>query len=192
MIFYIEDKNPGWLYQQYLKMTAHNYCYSDFIMFTDSDCLFDHPINLQDFIADGKPEILYTPWEKCGDAITWREPTEKFMRGMGVEFERMRRNCLIYHRDTLVAISEYQPDLENFIMNIKDGKFSEFNAMSAFAWEYEREKYNFVNTDEWQYVPAKALQVWSHASKEPGASELHHLEYIRVLESVLKAFGIKV
>lgn len=192
LIHYVHEygqEGSGWFFQQWLKMSAHRYSHADYIMYSDSDCLFDHPINLQDFVADGKPEILYTSWDKVGQASVWRKPTEAFMKEP-VEFERMRRNCLIYHRSTLVWIEEYAPDLEKMIMGSEH--FSEFNCISSFAWKYQKDKYTWINTDDWTYVPAKALQVWSHASKEEGSDTLHLTEYIRVLESVLKAFGIRV
>lgn len=190
LIHYIHEYDRGgWLFQQFLKMSAHKYSNAPYIMFTDSDCVFDHPINLQDFIADGKPEILYTQWNKVGDANAWKDPTEVFMKDR-VPFEFMRRNQLIYHRSTLVSIASYCPNLENMIMSSE--KFSEFNCMGAFAYKFERDNYTFINTDDWQYVQPRALQVWSHATKEEGADELHLREYIRVLESILKAFNVKV
>lgn len=189
LIHYVVDQFPGWLFQQYLKMVAYKYCYSDYIMFSDSDCLFDHPIDLQEFIVDDKPEILYTSWDKVGDAIAWKEPTEKFMKEP-VQWEFMRRNNCIYHRNTLIAISQYEPNLEHLIMG--SGKWSEFNCFGAYAYKNERDNYTWVNTDDWTFVPAKSLQVWSHSSKAADADTLHLREYIRVLESVLKAFGIKV
>lgn len=188
-VFYVADYGNGWIRQQYFKMTAHNYSYAEYIMFTDSDCFFDHPINLQDFIVDDKPEILYTDWLKTGDAIAWKTPTEVFMKEP-VPFEFMRRNQLIYHRSTLLNISVFEPNLENMIMNSE--KFSEFNCIGAYAFRNEKEKYTFINTDNWEYVEPKATQVWSHASKEDGADELHLKEYIRILEAILKAFNIKI
>lgn len=189
LIHYVEDEGKGWLRQQWYKMSAYKYSDADFIMFSDSDCLFTYPINLQDFIADEKPEILYTSWLDVGDAIVWKEPVEAFMKEP-VEWEMMRRNCLVYHRSTLVAISEYAPDLENTIMNSK--RWSEFNAMSAYAYKYEKDKYNFINTKDWTFIPAKSEQVWSHGSKAAGASEIHHLEYIRILETIMVAFNVPV
>lgn len=190
LIFYVHEYDRGgWYYQQFLKMSAYKYSFADYIMFSDSDCMFDHPIDLQEFVADGKPEILYTSWDKVGDAKAWKIPTENFMKDT-VPYEFMRRNQLIYHRSTLVAISEYAPNLEHTIMNSEH--FSEFNCIGAWSYKNERHMYNFINTDDWQYVPPKAIQVWSHASKEEGADDLHIREYIRVLESILKAFGVKV
>lgn len=187
LVHYVHDRKPGWLMQQVFKMKAHEYCYADYIMFSDSDCFFDHPINLQDCIKDDKPEILYTDWSLVGDAKCWREPTEKFLKEP-VEWEMMRRNQMVFHRSTLVAISEYEPNIEEVIMGSE--KFSEFNAMAAYAFKYEKEKYTWTNTEGWEFVEPLAIQVWSHSSKKPGESEIHHLEYIRTLETIIKAFGL--
>lgn len=187
LIHYIEDKSPGWLYQQVCKLQAYKYCYADYIMFSDSDCFFTYPINLQDFIKDDKPEILYTEWVKVGDAICWKEPTEKFI-GEPVSHERMRRNNQIIHRSTLVGISNFAPNLEQTIM--ASARFSEFNAIAAYAHKYENDKYKFTNTDDWKFVPPLSEQCWSHGSKREGASETHLREYIRTLEVICKTFGV--
>lgn len=189
LIHYVQDKFPGWLGQQVFKLQAYKNSFADYIMFSDSDCLFDHPINLQDFIIDDKPEILYTSWDKVGDAIAWRKPTETIM-GDSAPFEFMRRNQLIYHRETLVKINQWHQNLEQFIMSSE--KFSEFNLIGSWSYKNERDKYTWINTDDWTYVEPKAIQVWSHANKDEGADDLHIREYIRILESVLKAFNIKV
>ena len=190
LVHYVKDDfGNGWIRQQWFKMSAYNYSFADYIMFSDSDCFFTYPVNLQDVIKDDKPEILYTSWDKVDQAITWKEPTERIM-GCEVAWEYMRRNQLCYHRDSLVNIGQWQPDLENIIM--KSEKFSEFNLIGAYCDKYEHDKYTWTNTDSWTYVPPLAQQVWSHSSKEKGASETHHLEYIRLLETLLKAFGTTV
>lgn len=189
LIYYIPDKSPGWLYQQYLKMTAHKYCFAEFILFADSDCFWDHPVNLQDYVANGRPEILYTSWDKVGQAVCWRYPTEKFIKEP-VEWERMRRNCQIHYRQTLVDIEGYAPNLEEEIMT--SGGFSEFNAIAAYAHKYCPDRYTFTNTDDWTYVPPLAEQVWSHSSKKEGVSETHLREYIRTLETIMKSFDVPV
>lgn len=187
LIHYVSDQGNGYLRQQYYKLTAYKYSESDYILFGDSDCFFDHPINLIDFVADGKPEILHTSWDKVGDAICWKQPTEKVI-GEPVEFEFMRRNTCIYHRSTLVNLHKWRPFLEQIVM--KSNHFSEFNLMGAYSYKFERDKYNFVNTDNWEYTPPKAVQIWSHASKEEGVSETHLREYIRTLETLLQLYGI--
>jgi len=186
-IYYVEEKIPGWLWQQVCKMNAHKYSNADYIMFSDSDCFFTYPVNIQDCIKDDKPEILYTSWQDVGDAIVWREPTEKFLREP-VEWETMRRNQQVYHRSTLENIEKFEPSRERIIMG--SSKFSEFNTMSSFCQKFEQDKYTFTNTAEWTYVEPLAIQVWSHCSKAPGVSELHLREWIRTIETIAKAFGV--
>lgn len=172
VIHYVKEYGTGYLFQQWCKISAHKYTDAPFIMFSDSDCIHDHPIDLNDFIKDGKPEILYTDYSKVGDAICWKQVTEAFINEP-VQWEFMRRNCLIYHRETLVKISEYQPNLEHIIMTGE--RFSEFNAIGAYAFKYEREKYNFVNTDNWDFVPPKAVQYHSYTEYEKMKSQFPDL-----------------
>lgn len=189
LIHYIEDKEPGWLYQQWCKINAPKYCYADFILCSDSDNFFDHPLNVQDLIPDGKPEILFTDYKQLPDAMIWKKPTENFI-GEPVQFEFMRRLPLVYHRSTMLAVMEYAPNLEQTIMS--STRFSEFNVLGVFAYKFEREKYRFINTDDWQYVEPHSKQVWSHASKEKGTDDLHLREYIRILETLMICFDVPV
>lgn len=186
-VVYVEREKSGYLFQQWCKISAHKFTNSEYIMFSDSDCIFDHEINVDEFIADGKPEILYTDYSKVGDAICWKDPTEAFIKEP-MQYEMMRRNCLIYHRSTLEAIEQYEPNLKYIILNSE--RFSEFNAMSAYAWKYERDKYNFVNTDNWEYTEPKGVQLWSLADKDGNTT--HQQEYQRSLNTINKVFGLNL
>lgn len=188
LIHYVNEYGNGYLFQQVCKLKAFNYSSADYILFSDSDCIFDHPINLQDYISDGKPEILYTDWSKVGDAKCWKQPTEIIMNEP-VLWEFMRRNCLIYHRSTLVNISQWQPNLEHIIMG--SNSFSEFNLMGAYAFKNEPDKYSFVNTDFWEYTEPKGNQLWGWAEKN-NTSEPHPYEYTRSLEVINKALGLNL
>lgn len=187
IIHFVNEYGDGYLYQQVCKIQGHKYSDADYILFSDSDCIFDHPINLQDFIADGKPEILYTHYDKVGGGIIWKQPTEDFIKAP-VEYEMMRRNCLIYHTSTLKAIAEYEPNLEHIIMS--SVRFSEFNAMSVYAWTYEKDSYTFINTDEWEYTPPKATQLWSKCNE--GNTEDHKKEYKRAIETINRVFDLNL
>lgn len=185
---YVNEYGNGYLYQQWCKINACNYSNAAYLCFGDSDCIFTRPVNLQDYVKYGKPEILCTVWEKVGDAIIWKEPTERIMREE-VPYEFMRRNCLIYHRDTLVRLNEEFIDLEDVIM--KSERFSEFNLIGAYAYKHERYRYNFIDTDHWEYTEPKAIQFWSHCSKGIDASPEHLKEYIRALKTLLLGCGIE-
>lgn len=186
-VVWVNKERNGYLFQQWCKISAHKHTNSEYILFSDSDCIFNREINVNDYVKDGKPEILYTDYSKVGDAICWKQPTEAFIKET-VQYEMMRRNCLIYHRSTLEAIEQYEPNLKHIILNSE--RFSEFNAMSAYAWKYERDKYNFVNTDNWDYTEPKCVQLWSLADKD--GNETHKQEYNRILQTINNAFGINI
>ena len=187
VVHYVKEYGNGYLFQQVCKIKAHNYSNADFILFSDSDCIFDRPIDLQKVFKDNRPEILYTDYSKVGDAICWKKPTEDFMNDT-VIWEYMRRNQLIYHRSTLIDLSYLNPNLEFSIMN--SGMFSEFNAIGAFAEKYERHKYSFVNTDNWTYTPPLGIQLWSHF--QSGNEELHKNEKERALKVINEALGLNI
>lgn len=183
----VNEYGNGYLYQQYCKMIAHRYCESKFIMFVDSDCIFHKPIDITTLIKNDKPEILYTHYSKVGDAICWKEPTEKFINDT-VHFEYMRRLPLIYHRETLEKINALYPNLESLILN--SNAFSEFNALGSWAHRYHSDKYRFENTDNWQYVEPINIQLWSHCRNN--SSELEKAEYKKAIETINKVLELNI
>jgi len=161
-IFLVDEYGNGYLYQQWIKMSAYKYCQSDNILFVDSDCIFDKKINLIDLLKD-KIEVLYTDYSKVGDAICWKEPTSKFI-GKEVNYEFMRRNFLIFKRDTLIKIHNEYPDLENYIMETDPRfGFSEYNAIGAWIFFNDKENYKFINTDDIKESNSIGRQFWSYS-----------------------------
>jgi hypothetical protein len=156
----VNEYGNGYLYQQYIKMTAHKYSDAEYILYSDSDLIYDRPTNINDLIIDGKSEILYTDYSKAGTAIVWKEPTERFMNEPQ-QYEFMRRHGLIYHRSSIETLYNLVPNLEDIIM--RSEIFSEFNAIGAWCFKNEKNKYRFVNTETWTYVPPIARQFWSHS-----------------------------
>jgi len=153
----VKEYGDGYLYQQFVKMTAHQFCSQDYIMFVDSDCVFTSPVDISP-TENYKPDILMTDYADVGDAICWKGPTERWI-GCSVNYEYMRRIPLVYRSATLLSISMERPFLEREIMD--SGKFSEFNAMGIWAHLNEPENYNFIDTAKWEYAPHIARQFWS-------------------------------
>lgn len=159
---YVKETGDGYLFQQYIKMTADLYCDSDFIMYVDSDCIFYKQINVSHLVKDNKPEILMTNYDKVGDAICWQIPTiEYFNRIHHFEYEYMRRLPLIAHRDTITNVRSLKKDLKDYILSINNRQFSEFNVIFGFAYLYENEKYSFIDTDNCSYIDPVCRQFWS-------------------------------
>jgi hypothetical protein len=101
----------------------------------------------------------------------------------------MRRNGLIYHSSTLQNIAKQYPDLEKYIMESE--RFSEFNAIGAWIAKNESEKYNLINTDNWEYTPPKAEQLWGWAQKD-NPDEPHPYEYARSLKVINETLGLNI
>ena len=153
------DYGNTYLYQQYIKMTSYQYSDADLIMFVDSDVIFKEETNIYDLFIDNKPIIYYTPYQHVGIAICWKQPTSQFI-GEEQHYEFMRRNCLIYFRDTISAIHIQYPNLEEIIMGSSIG-FSEFNAIGAWTFRNEKDRYHFINSREVAPKPQKYIQFWS-------------------------------
>lgn len=167
----------GYLYQQYIKMTAFNFSKAEYIMFNDSDSIFKTKINAKNFINKGKPIIYYTDYNKVGDAICWKAPTERFINKV-VDYEFMRRIPLVYHTETLKNISEQYNELYNIIMGSgafsRNGsvEFSEFNAIGAWSFFNEKDKYTFIDTDTCDVPKRVSNQYWSWDSLDKNKEEI--------------------
>jgi len=150
----------GYIFQQYIKMNAHRYIDAEKILYLDSDCIFTKATDLS--LLSGKPEMLYTPYDMVGDAICWKECTEKVMK-QPIEYEFMRRNGLIYYRSTLVNFEKFIGDLKSIL---NESRFSEFNALRAFAFIHENNKYKWIDTTKDKFGEALVEQMWSWGNIE--------------------------
>lgn len=167
----MKEYGDGYLYQQLVKMTAYQLCAEDFIMFVDSDCIFTGPVDIAP--PEGyKPEILMDDYANVGNAICWKQPTEKWI-GCSVNYEYMRRIPVTYRSSTLEKIHASRPNLEQEIMG--SGKFSEFNAMGIWSHLNEPENYKFIDIAHWDPQPHYAHQFWSWGGLH---SCLHQIETI--------------
>jgi glycosyltransferase involved in cell wall biosynthesis len=170
----VKEEGHGYLFQQYCKMTAFHYCSAPYVMYVDSDCIFHSPVNVQDLIKEDKPQILMTSYSEI-PGVPWQKPTADFI-GQVPEFEFMRRHCFIYHRQTLVNLYNwFKGDLKKHILSRVNREFSEFNAIGFYAYLFERDKYNFVNTKDWVYTPAIVNQYHSYTEYETKVREIRKI-----------------
>lgn len=160
--------------QQVSKLLAYEHSDADYIWFTDSDCIYTMETKPEDFFKDGKPFVLKTPYEKVGDAICWKQPTENAMK-MTLTHEYMRRLPLIYRNDTLKKIDLFFNGVEGYVL--KQPHFSEFNLMGAFAERFDKNKYVFLDTDTNEIPVQRIKQYWSHSGVTP--------EFKKEIESIL-------
>lgn len=161
VVYCVED-GDGYLFQQYCKLQAFNHSKAEFIMYIDSDCIFTDTFNVNSRVLDSKPIVLYTDYNKVGDAICWKKPTEEFFGGkFDIEYEFMRTHPMVVRTDTLRNVCAFQDNLKKYILTRKNRLFSEFNVMFAFAFFYENEQYHFSNTENGMFMNIPIKQYWS-------------------------------
>jgi hypothetical protein len=171
IVYPVQEYGDGYLYQQFVKMTAYQFCTEDYIMFVDSDCVFTGFVDIAPE-DNYLPEILIADYSSVGGGIVWKAPTEKWI-GCSVNYEYMRRHPLVYRSSTLEALHKSRPNLEQEIM--ESGRFSEFNAMGIWTHLNEPEKYRFTDMASWEYKPPIVRQFWSWGGLD---SCMHEIENI--------------
>ena len=159
------ESGRGYLFQQYVKLTAHHYSNADYIMFVDSDCIFLRETDLLELVKGGKSTMLMTKYSEIlrnnDQCYVWKAPTEKVFN-TEVEYEFMRTSFLIYKKSTLQNFEKWFPyDLKEYILS--QVHFSEYNVLGAFAYFFERDQYNFVDTQDWTDENPFGKQYWSYS-----------------------------
>jgi hypothetical protein len=162
----IDEPPNGYLYQQVVKMNAHNYTDCELIQYHDSDCIFTMPTDPSYYMENGKPWMYCTPYDKVGDAVMWKHCAEKAL-GFSDDFERMRRHGLTYYRSSLELLHEKYPLINSHVMSQPGRHFSEFNVMGSFVAKFEPEKYLWKNTDEYPIIPERMKQFHSYSQYTP-------------------------
>lgn len=156
------EYGEGYLFQQMIKVNAHNFTKCDFIHYVDSDCIFRTPTTPLDYFDGDKPWMYKTRYGNLEGAEVWKEVTSSAI-GFPVEWEYMRRHGLVYHRRTLMKIQELYPKINDYIMSRPARHFSEFNFMGAFAEFYEPNDYIWKDTATNEFIPERLKQFWSYS-----------------------------
>jgi hypothetical protein len=173
-------KQPGHLGAQLQKCLADKHCPdADFILHTDSDCIFTEPVTPEDYFVGGKPVMCIAEYRKL-PPIPWRAVTEKAL-GLDCPWETMRRHPQVNPRgvynDMRQRVSLVNDCLfEHYVMAQKSDYpwgFSEHNCIGSFAHETPRWKseYHWVDVGSQTYPAPKLMQYWSHAAPD----QMHHL-----------------
>lgn len=162
---FCRDHHNGYIHQQMVKLAADTKCASENILFVDSDCVFFAPFCPEDFMRNGKPILLKTRYGALGDGDVWKGITESYLGGT-VEWEYMRRMPMMLSSITLRKLRSAYPRLLDQLDELSDRRFSEFNALGAFADRDHPEIYTIIDT-ETEIPPRVAEQFWSWGGIHP-------------------------
>jgi hypothetical protein len=159
----VEDLPDGYIGQQLTKMDAYKYTDADAVLFWDSDTIACEPVDVQEWLKDGKPQIYKTRYSEI--ETPWQPITEKAL-GFKIDWEYMRRMPLLYHTETLHNCSKYiemihNKPLKKYLSEVPLRAFSEFNAIGAFAEKFEADRYTFTDTNGIEMPKNKCRQFWS-------------------------------
>lgn len=165
-----------YLGQQISKMKAFEHTDAEAVIFIDSDCCFNKPVDLsEELFENGKPIIYKTLYEKVGDAICWKSITEKTI-GQPLEFEYMRRLPFVFLTKTLKSANlfiklQHNVDTEVYVMDQPGRHFSEFNYLGAYADKFEPENYCIKDTEKDGHGNMYLKQFWSWSGLKPEERE---------------------
>lgn len=165
-IYYVPEQHTGYIQQQLDKVNAAQSTGNEYILFSDSDCMYYHPFDARRLISHSNKITLYkTPYTSlCINAQQWQAITQK-ATGIYSDFEYMRRHPIMHHADTCRHLST-DLTFRKYVNKLKDHSLSEFNALGVIAEQYYPHFYNFINTED-QFPETIVKQYWSWGGITP-------------------------
>lgn len=161
------DYRDDYLGQQVTKLHADLLTDADFICHIDSDCIFQRRTRPADLFQDGRPRVLMARYARLDRHVPWKALTERFL-GWPVANEFMRTPPYTFPRWLYPALRQHAQakhgmPLEQYIVSQPPRGFSEFNALSAYAFRRHREHFTWVDVHR-QAPPKPVCRVyWSWA-----------------------------
>lgn len=175
----------GFLRHEHIIMTADEWTDADFILHTDSDCLFVEPFSPEDYFVDGKPVLMHARYEWLKNEVQanldmWRVAVESAI-GPPVEQETMRRHPavhprLVYAVARHLMVKHTGKPVDEYIQSCREEfpqTFAEHPTLGAVAWREMHDAYHWIDHEQlhktntpWPASTNKLTQWWSHQSPD--------------------------
>jgi hypothetical protein len=151
-----ESHKDGYIAQQLDKVRAHEFTDAEYILFSDSDCIYYEPFDAhKDRFVDNRILLPVTPYTSLsGDVLMWQGITQKVL-GSKPTLEYMRCFPIVHHRSVCLSLV---PAVFSYARNLTDRSLSEFNCMGLQAELYAPELYYLKLADS---SIKTAKQYWS-------------------------------
>lgn len=167
----IPEQTPGYLFQQTVKLNADLHIHrADFIWYIDSDCVLTRETRPDEFLVDGKPRWMMTPWKDCFESKKiWYHIMAKCVQECP-QHEFMRRHGIMIPRWALAAFREFIQKthgmtMDAYVMNQPGHEFSEFNCIGFWLWCFHRDKIHWHDTSVDGIPDDPIEQSWSWAEE---------------------------
>lgn len=184
----------GYVRQQYMKFFADQYVPedTDWICHVDSDSIFYEQHTPDIYFHEGKPVMLYTPYDRITGCDHWQTLTTKALKlPAPVENEFMRRMPLLYPRWLTQELRDWFPtnhgkSLINYM--VEQDNFTEYNFMGAYCWEHHRDLYHWVDTTQSTFSRLPFLQEHSHGDFDQKLYLINNLIGVPEIHPLMKDF----
>ncbi len=174
LILFDEAKAPkGHLHHNVMKCMADVHCHeADFVLHTDSDCVFTQPVTPADYFESGKPILwheLYEPLKIIHPGrYAWKVITDANL-GWDCAWETMARHPAVHHRWLYPAMRQYLEKrhglpFEKYVLKLKATRpagFAEFNVLGSYAHKFHYDAYAWVDMTGVTNRPAGKLKQFS-------------------------------
>jgi hypothetical protein len=175
LVYYPRSCPPNkWhLMHQLQKCRADSWCPdADFVLHTDSDCMFIEPVTPEDYFVAGNPVMVYTEYSRLKEKVPWQPIVTAALKNR-VSHEFMRRHPQVNPIGVYPALRDHidkvhHTQFDHFVMSRKPDfpwGFTEHNVIGAFAFsdpEFHKQ-YHWHDTTEYGMPKEKLIQFWSHS-----------------------------
>jgi hypothetical protein len=167
------DYPDDYLGQQISKLYADELTDADFIGHVDSDCIFQRSTSPATLVGDGRPVTLMEPYAALSRHVPWRGITEQFL-GLDTPYEFMRQPPYIFPRWLhaelrAFCLARHGVPLDAYVQAQPPRGFSEFNALSGFAWHFHHEAFRWVDLSIEPVTEPACRVFWSRAGLDAAA-----------------------
>lgn len=169
-IVYTEETHTGYIAQQLDKIRAYKYCSNDYILFSDSDCIYYKPFDVTSLLDNNKCILYKTHYEELSSNVyRWKKIVQRAI-GILPHYEYMRCMPILHHKEAL-QITDHHGVFNNYIKS-SDIHMSEFNIIGTIAEEILPHLYQFIDTKhrmpDYRNLPR---QYWSWGGITPDIRE---------------------
>jgi hypothetical protein len=161
------DYPDDYLGQQISKLYADELTDADYLWHVDSDCVFRRRTSPGDLVRNGRPVQLMEPYAALGRYVPWRELTENFL-GVDTPYEFMRQPPYVFPRWLYAEVrafclARHGVTLAEYVRAQPPRGFSEFNALSGYAWHFHPEAFSWVDLTTEPLTDPCCRVFWSRA-----------------------------
>lgn len=178
---FVEDAD-GHMLQNALKTMCDEFSDADYFFHLDSDCVFTEEARPEDYMTDGKCDILFAPYSTLAHVpggVPWQGITSAAL-GVPVIVETMRRFPFLYPRWLYAEVRKrieavHKKTFVKYVLEapLIGGAFrgySEFNALGVAALNFWPKEFHAYNVN-YHCKPGKVRQFWSHSGLTEGERE---------------------